>query len=75
VRYLYPSRTTALRGLSLALTAVWLVTYAVLLLQVPHPHPAVVAVSLAYLGYYVGVSLWLTARAARRRRAEFAAAG
>jgi phosphatidylcholine synthase len=75
VRYLYPSRTTALRGLSLALTAVWLITYAVLLVQVPHPHPAVVAVSLAYLGYYVGVSLWLTARAARRRRAEFAAAG
>src|SRR3712207_2096471 len=34
VRYLYPSRTTALRGLSLALTAVWLVTYAVLLVQV-----------------------------------------
>ena len=25
VRYLYPSRTTALRGLSLLLTAVWLV--------------------------------------------------
>jgi phosphatidylcholine synthase len=54
---------------------VWLVTYAVLLVQVPDPHPVVVALSLAYLGYYVGVSLWLTARAARRRRAEFAATG
>ena len=75
VRYLYPSRTTALRGLSLALTAVWLVAYAVLLVQVPDPHPVVVARSLAYRGYYVGVSLWLTARAARRRRGEFAAAG
>ena len=70
VRYLYPSRTTALRGLSLALTAVWLVAYAVLLLQVPDPHPIVVALSLAYLVYYVAVSLWLTARAARRRRGE-----
>ena len=75
VRYLYPSRTTALRGLSLVLTAVWLVAYAVLLLQVPDPNPVVVALSLAYLGYYVGVSLWLTARAARRRRGELAAAG
>ena len=75
VRYLYPSRTKALRGLSLALTAVWLVAYAVLLLQVPDPHPLVVALSLAYLGYYVGVSLWLTVRAAHRRRSEPAASG
>ena len=74
VRYLYPSRTKALRGLSLALTAVWLAAYAVLLLQVPDPHPIVVALSLAYLGYYVGVSLWLTVRAAHRRRGELAAA-
>ena len=75
VRYLYPSRTQALRGLSLLLTAVWLVLYAVLLLQVPDPHPAVVALSLAYLGYYVGVSLWLTARAAHRRRGQPATTG
>ncbi len=73
VRYLYPSRTQALRGLIRALTAVWLVTYAVLLLQVPDPHPVVVALSLAYLVYYVAVSLWLTARAARRRRGELPA--
>ena len=75
VRYLYPSRTTALRGLSLVLTAVWLVTYAVLLVQVPDPAPVVVALSLAYLVYYVAVSLWLTARAARRRRGERPAIG
>jgi phosphatidylcholine synthase len=75
VRYLYPSRTAALRGLSLVLTAVWLVTYAVLLVQVPDPAPVVVALSLAYLVYYVAVSLWLTARAARRRRGERPATG
>ena len=68
VRYLYPSRTAALRTLSLVLTAVWLGTYAVLLVQYPDPHPVVVAVSLAYLAYYVAVSVWLTAAAARRRR-------
>ena len=68
VRYLYPSRTLALRAVSLALTVVWFATYAVLLLQYPDPHPVVVALSLAYVGYYVGVSGWLTAAAARRRR-------
>jgi len=68
VRYLYPSRTTALRTPSLALTAVWFGTYALLLVQYPDPHPVVVLLSLAYLGYYIGASLWLTARAAHRRR-------
>jgi phosphatidylcholine synthase len=70
VRYLYPSRTTALRTPSLVLTAVWFVTYAVLLVQYPDPHPLVVALSLAYLVYYIGVSLWLTARSAHRRRRD-----
>src|ERR671916_1628133 len=32
VRYVYPSRMTSLRGLTLALSAVWAVSYAVLLL-------------------------------------------
>ncbi len=68
VRYLYPSRTPALRTSSLALTAVWFGTYALLLVQYPNPHPLVVAASLAYLVYYVAVSGWLTARTARRRR-------
>jgi phosphatidylcholine synthase len=72
VRYLYPSRTHVLQGLSLALTAVWLGTYALLLVQFPDPHPVVVALSLAYLAYYVAVSLWLTARAAHRRRQQTA---
>jgi phosphatidylcholine synthase len=45
-------------------------TYALLLVQYPDPHPLVVAVSLAYLLYYVAVSGWLTARAARRRRLD-----
>ena len=68
VRYLYPSRTLAFRTASLVLTAVWLVTYAVLLQQYPDPHPAVVAASLAYVGYYLAVSGYLTAKAAHRRR-------
>jgi phosphatidylcholine synthase len=60
VRYVYPSRTKLLRGLNLALAGTWLVTYAVLLAQYPDPHPVVVGLSIAYLVYYVGLSLYLT---------------
>jgi phosphatidylcholine synthase len=68
VRYLYPSRTQAFRTLSLVLTAVWIGTYALLLVEYPSVNPLVVAVSLAYLGYYLAVSGYLTVAARRRRR-------
>jgi phosphatidylcholine synthase len=70
VHYLYPSRTKTLRAVSLALTAVWIATYALLLVEYPDPNPVVVAVSLGYLVYYVAVSLQLTAMARRRRGAR-----
>jgi phosphatidylcholine synthase len=60
--YLYPSRTVPYRTLSLALTAVWLVSYAVLLTELPDPSPFWVGLSVLYLCYYVGVSLWLEGR-------------
>lgn len=62
IGYLYPSRTAALRTPNLVLTAVWLLAYAVLLVQLPDPAPWVIAVSLAYVVYYLGVSLFLTVR-------------
>ncbi|RBY82233.1 phosphatidylcholine/phosphatidylserine synthase [Blastococcus sp. TF02A-26] len=68
IRFLYPSRSGTLRTLSLVLSAVWAVTYAVLLVQYPDPHPLVAVASLAYVVYYWGVSFYLTAVAARRRR-------
>jgi phosphatidylcholine synthase len=68
IRYLYPSRTKALQGLTLALSAVWAITYAVLVLQLPDPNPWVVATSLAYIAYYGALSLWMTARGAHARR-------
>jgi phosphatidylcholine synthase len=71
VRYVYPSRTSLLRGLNLALAAIWLVTYAVLLAQYPDPHPVVVVLSIGYLVYYVGLSLYLTAAGATRRRLAY----
>ena len=68
VRYVYPSQTTLLRGLNLALAGMWLVTYAVLLAQYPDPNPVVVALSLGYLVYYVGLSVYLTVAARLRSR-------
>jgi phosphatidylcholine synthase len=70
VRYLYPSRMTTLRTTTLVLSTVWAVTYVVLLLQFPDPHPAVVAVSLAYLVYYVGLSLFFTLRRPSGQRVQ-----
>jgi phosphatidylcholine synthase len=67
VGYVYPSRTEVLRGVTLGLTTVWLVSYAVLLAQLPSPDPLWVGVSLAYVVYYVVLSLHLTGR--RRARA------
>src|SRR3954470_23625417 len=68
VRYVSPSRTKLLHGLNLALAGIWLVTYAVLLAQYPDPNPVVVALSLGYLVYYVGLSLYLTVGARLRSR-------
>jgi phosphatidylcholine synthase len=69
IRYLYPSRMRSLQGLTLAFSVVFAITYAVLVVQLPDPHPLVIAVSLAYIVYYWGLSFWMTARAARARRA------
>jgi len=72
IRYLYPSRMTTQRTTTLVLTAVWAVTDVVLLLQFPDPHPVVVIASLAYLVYYVALSIWLTMRPAGRRAGQAA---
>ena len=60
IRYVYPSRTKILRGVNIALTAVWLVTYAILLVDMPDTQPVVVALSFAYLAYYTGLSIYLS---------------
>ncbi len=70
VRYIYPSQTKTLRPLNIALTGGWLVAYAVLLLQMPDPNAVVVWLSLAYVAYYVALSLYLTLTRRGRRRPE-----
>jgi phosphatidylcholine synthase len=62
IRYVYPSRTTTLRALTVGLGLAWgaFVLYALAHLDtVPRP---LVAISLAYPAYYVLLSLALQAR-------------
>jgi phosphatidylcholine synthase len=74
IRYVYPTRTAAFRRLSLFLTALWLVSYAVILLQMPEPNTLVLGFSLMYLFYYFGLSLYLSGKilAARHLQEEIA---
>ena len=65
VGYVYPSRTDTLWELTMLLTTLWLVSYVMLLEQLPDPSPLWVAISLAYLAYYVALSLHLTSRRKR----------
>ncbi|HEY6539351.1 MAG TPA: CDP-alcohol phosphatidyltransferase family protein [Ktedonobacteraceae bacterium] len=63
IRYLYPSRTVAFRPLTVVLTAAWMVTYALILQQMPHPQPLLLDFSLFYMVYYVALSLYFTLQA------------
>ncbi|MBD8870356.1 CDP-alcohol phosphatidyltransferase family protein [Nocardioides donggukensis] len=65
VKYVYPSRTATLWGLNMTFACVWLVMFAVITALMPDPPLALVAVSLAYPAYYLGVSIWLTVATSR----------
>ncbi len=62
VCYLYPSRTLTLRRTTLALTGGWLLLYGVILWQMPHPSGWALTGSVAYLGYYLAASVFLTVK-------------
>lgn len=64
IRYLYPSRTVTFQPLTLALTGLWLVGYALVLLPLPAIRPIVANFSLLYLTYYLGMSVYLTLKSA-----------
>ena len=70
IRYVYPTRTVAFRGLSLTLTALWLLSYAAILCQMPEPDPVILGFSILYLFYYFGLSLYLSAKMLEARRLE-----
>lgn len=69
IRYLYPSRTKAFQTITLLLTGLWLVVYALILLQWPDPSYLLTNFSLLYLMYYLVLSVYLTLEPRRRRLA------
>lgn len=70
--YVYPTRTVAFRKVTLSLTVVWLVSYVVIVAQMPDPDALWKAVSLLYVVYYVVLSLYLEARKRYRRPTDVA---
>ncbi|WP_101523413.1 CDP-alcohol phosphatidyltransferase family protein [Nocardioides houyundeii] len=74
VKYVYPSRTPALWAVNMTLATLWLVLFGLITAELPEPAPLLVGLSLVYVVYYVAVSLWLTARSARRSAAAHRAA-
>src|SRR4028118_502379 len=70
IRYVYPTRTVAFRRLSLTLTALWLVDYAGILLQMPEPSPLLLGFSIFYLFYYFGLSFYLSSKMPGTQLAE-----
>jgi phosphatidylcholine synthase len=75
LRYVYPSRTTTFRKLTLALTTLWLAAYVTILVQMPNPSPVLLAFSLLYLVYYFGLSLHITSLYSRKLRGNKKRAG
>jgi phosphatidylcholine synthase len=70
IRYVYPTRTAAFRKLSLTLTALWLASYAAILLEMPEPDRFFLGFSILYLFYYFGLSLYLSGKLLLESRLE-----
>lgn len=58
IKWVYPSRMTRLRAVTIAATAIWGVACIAVLVQYPTPAPWLLPASLLYVVYYAGVSLW-----------------
>ena len=65
IGYVYPTRTTTARTLTVVLGLVWSVMMMVLILQLPAPHRSLAWLSLFFPVYYTGLSFVLHARRAR----------
>ena len=62
IKYVYPSRTETLWYTNMALATAFLVLFGAITSQLPDVPYALTGLSLAYLAYYVAISLWLTLR-------------
>lgn len=62
IKYLYPSRMVRFQKLTLSLTTVWGILCLIIWLQYPAIQPWMLWVSLLYMVYYVGLSLYMMVR-------------
>jgi phosphatidylcholine synthase len=67
LRYVYPSRTTELRPLTIGLTTLWCASLMWIWYSYPAQNPAWVYGSLGYVAYYAGLSLVVTLRHRRKK--------
>lgn len=76
IKYIYPSRTRAFRGLTLVLSAAWGIILLVFLLGYPTVSMPLLYVSLGYVAYYFATSFYISWRDWRslRRVAEIRSA-
>ncbi len=65
IRYLYPSRSPVLRGLTVSLGVLWGIMVLIILYLLPQPPTSLVLGSLLFPAYYLILSFWL--EASRRR--------
>jgi len=61
IRYVYPSRTTALKWPTLALGTMWGIVFAWMIWRLPAVDGPWTMISLAFPVYYFALSLWLHA--------------
>jgi len=62
IKYVYPTRTTRFRGLTLTLATLWGLALMTIIWQLPAPHTLLVFGSLIFVVYYVGLSVFLRVR-------------
>lgn len=62
IRYIYPSRTTTLKGPTLVLCSVWGVLFAWMIWRLPAVDGPWTMLSLVFPAYYLVLSLWLHSR-------------
>ncbi len=67
IKYVYPSRSPVLRGLTIGLGIVWGILILALIYLLPEPPAAVTFSSLLFPLYYTALSFWLAARPAPAR--------
>ncbi len=62
IRYVYPSRTRTWRPATLLLGSTWAIVTALVVWRLPLVDGPWLPLSLVFPAYYIGLSLWLTAR-------------